>query len=999
MKVIIYLLFLSYIFLVKLENLNGQVFEQDSLALVDLYNTTNGNNWINNTNWLTAPVSSWYGITVVDNRVTEIDLLNNNLIGILPSNLYEMDSLRVLILRRNGLTGTVPSELGNLINLQTLNLSDNQLTGTIPSQLGNLSALQSLFLSGNNLNGGIPTNLGNLHFLQNLLLDDNQLTGSIPSELGNLPVLLNISLDNNQLTGPIPPELGQLLVLRYLILNANQLSGSIPSQLGSIISLHSLILNDNNLSGEIPPQLEYLSNLRNLRLEDNQLIGSMPPEIGNLSSLENLNLSNNQLSGNIPSELGNLTNLINLILINNQLAGHIPQSLGNLSNLQILSISINQLTGDAPPTLGNLANLVQLNLQNNQIVGLPDYSNTPIDSTILNLDVHNNKLTFEDIEPNIGIAPTFLYSPQDSIGERIDTTIIYGYSITLSVMVGGNYNQYQWRKNGNDIPGAVSNSYTINFAKVVHSGSYTCQITNGLATDLTLISRPTNLIVEYTATQQDSLVLAQLYNSTNGINWLNNTNWLNGPINTWYGITVSEGRVTGIDLDYNNLVGNIPPELGNLDQLVALSLNHNSFNGLIPQQLGNLSNLQILSLQAGQLSGPIPTELGNLVNLEELSIHQNQLSGIIPPELGNLLTLRIINLRNNQISGSIPAQIGFLTNLQTLNLSNNQLGDSIPSELGNLLNLNRLDLHNNALSGSIPAGLGNLSHLLVLDVSRNQIAGNIPFQMGNIDSLQNLNLSQNMLSGLIPIEIGNLLRLQYFNLYKNKFVDMPDFQNTPMTTSIKEITVQDNRLTFEDLEPNINIAQELFIYSPQDSIGIAIDTTIDVGDNFEMSVFVGGDSNSYHWMKDGIVIPGADSTVIIIVSTDTSDAGTYTCQITNSIVTELTIHRRPIHLKVSGSVEIKDGLSLFPTDFRLDQNYPNPFNPVTAIRFATPKTYRVSVKVFNILGEQMATICDDFLPAGEYEFEWNANNLSSGVYWYRLEAGNFSETRKMILIR
>ena len=66
-------------------SLLGQVEEQDSLALVALYDSTDGINWNNNTNWLTGPVSSWYGITVTGNRVTKIDLEDNNLQGNLPS--------------------------------------------------------------------------------------------------------------------------------------------------------------------------------------------------------------------------------------------------------------------------------------------------------------------------------------------------------------------------------------------------------------------------------------------------------------------------------------------------------------------------------------------------------------------------------------------------------------------------------------------------------------------------------------------------------------------------------------------------------------------------------------------------------------------------------------------------------------------------------------------------------------------------------------------------
>ncbi|MHC4321629.1 MAG: T9SS type A sorting domain-containing protein, partial [Planctomycetota bacterium] len=88
-----------------------------------------------------------------------------------------------------------------------------------------------------------------------------------------------------------------------------------------------------------------------------------------------------------------------------------------------------------------------------------------------------------------------------------------------------------------------------------------------------------------------------------------------------------------------------------------------------------------------------------------------------------------------------------------------------------------------------------------------------------------------------------------------------------------------------------------------------------------------------------------------------------------------------------------------PWEFELSQNYPNPFNPSTTIEFDLPKTSKVTLKIFNILGEEVATLVSDRLSAGSYSYEWDASNLASGVYLYRLEAGDFVQTKKMILLR
>jgi photosystem II stability/assembly factor-like uncharacterized protein len=88
-----------------------------------------------------------------------------------------------------------------------------------------------------------------------------------------------------------------------------------------------------------------------------------------------------------------------------------------------------------------------------------------------------------------------------------------------------------------------------------------------------------------------------------------------------------------------------------------------------------------------------------------------------------------------------------------------------------------------------------------------------------------------------------------------------------------------------------------------------------------------------------------------------------------------------------------------PKDFSLMQNYPNPFNPGTVIRYQLPVASQISIKVFNVLGNEIATLVNDYKPAGNYNVDFNAANLSSGVYFYSLTAGSFTETKKFILLR
>ena len=85
--------------------------------------------------------------------------------------------------------------------------------------------------------------------------------------------------------------------------------------------------------------------------------------------------------------------------------------------------------------------------------------------------------------------------------------------------------------------------------------------------------------------------------------------------------------------------------------------------------------------------------------------------------------------------------------------------------------------------------------------------------------------------------------------------------------------------------------------------------------------------------------------------------------------------------------------------YELAQNYPNPFNPVTMIRYQIPTAETVSLKVYDVLGKEVATLVSGRQEAGSYAVPFNASGLSSGMYFYRLQAGSFVETRKMMLVK
>lgn len=252
-------------------------------ALVALYNGTGGDDWVDNTGWLTdGDPCFWFGVSCSGG------------------------SIHTVFLQENQLIGSIPAEVGALANLHTLGLPGNQLTGPIPLELAGPSGLTSLNLRSNQLTGSVPAELGFLMNMQRLDLSQNQLTGSIPTQFGRLANLVSLELSANQLSGPIPTELGGLANLEALSLGLNQLTGTIPAEFAGLASLEFLQLDSNFLTGTIPVELAELANVRFLGLSLNSLTGAIPDELTGLASLDVLRLNSNQLTGQVPLALAQI---------------------------------------------------------------------------------------------------------------------------------------------------------------------------------------------------------------------------------------------------------------------------------------------------------------------------------------------------------------------------------------------------------------------------------------------------------------------------------------------------------------------------------------------------------------------------------------------------------------------------------------------------------------------------------------------------------------------
>lgn len=227
-------------------NLTGPVSQQERDALIAFYNATDGDNWTDNTNWLsTEPVGTWSFITTRGNKVIRLNIFGDA-----------------------GLNGQLPDEIGDLINLEMLSIGiEENLIGELPSSIGNLSELQRLRFQLTGNTGALPSSVGNLSNLWEIRIAATGMTGELPSSLGNLSNLTDLTLFGE----------------RVFAGNGQSFSGTIPASLGNLTSLNILDLSGNSFSGEVPTSLSNITNLLSLRLNDNDLVGSLPDLSGNVN--------------------------------------------------------------------------------------------------------------------------------------------------------------------------------------------------------------------------------------------------------------------------------------------------------------------------------------------------------------------------------------------------------------------------------------------------------------------------------------------------------------------------------------------------------------------------------------------------------------------------------------------------------------------------------------------------------------------------------------------
>ena len=669
------------------------VSAEEKQALLDLYNSTDGDNWTNtlanDKPWRAdIPVCDWFGVNMFQGKLYRLTLQDNNLSGVIPKSI---DQLKALVV---------------------LNLASNKLRGNIPAEFWDLTELTSFSLARNELSGGISESIEKLTKLDRFDLGDNTLSGSIPSSIGKLTLLRTIELDDNNLSGVIPESISMLESLQKLLLGSNQLEGEIPSEIGKLVNLTTLNLSNNNLEGNIPEEIDKLKNLRSLVLQNNNLSGAIPPSFVELNNLRNILLQRNMLSGEVPFNINNTNNIsinYNNFVFDDFESKYITYR-DNLSNFDYnpqnkvgQEETLFVIEGDSitlsSSTLTSPNNSYQWYKNGVAITGATT----------------KNYLIESATDADVG---TYYFEATNNIVEDL---ILTRNTITLELQ----------SSTGDCNVSAVQRQALIDLYNATDGTHWTNTINENEIWDIT---NPNSRVCDwYGVTVDDSFNVTEL---------LLNANNLRGQLPE----TINQlTELEKIDFSYNSISGLIPNNLGNLSELRSLNLKANNLVSSLPETIGGLREIEFFEVSENSLSGTIPVSIGEFVNVKEFRAANNKLSGSIPSSIGALREVSVINIAYNNLSNSLPESLYTLSKLDTLNLSSNRLTGTISQSVGSLENLKNLWLSNNSISG-VSKELGDIIGLNSVRLDYNRIGGDFPHLFTTTDKSQSeLRINNNRL--------------------------------------------------------------------------------------------------------------------------------------------------------------------------------------------------------------------------------------------------------------
>ncbi|XOV92651.1 MAG: T9SS type A sorting domain-containing protein [Bacteroidota bacterium] len=450
-------------------------FEEDSLALVSLYNNSNGANWSLNTNWLTGDLSTWNGVIVQNQRVTDLNLPGNNLDGFVPKDFGYADSLVNVDLSNNQLRDSLPDTWEQFYALTTANLANNDFISIPNLKLLNVPThnLTTLSVEGNKLQfGDIETNFGIGTFTyvpQDSVgaYRDTLFDAGTPSSL-----IYSITGSNNTYqwyrADDLPPHTEAALA------GENTDTYTIANPIFEDEDWYRLEINSNVIT-DLTLTTAYVNlGISSLKRDSTALLRLYDSTNGD-GWIDNTNWG----TGNIIGWTGVTLN-------------------GAQDRVIGLALPGNNLDGPVPAKFRDITKIETVDLSNNEITDLPNMS---FMTQLTTLDLSQNRLGFGEIEYNLPLSG-FEYSNQKNI--RIPDPVRrlqFGTDDSLKVKVSGTQNEYQWHfeqfQNAvatGPVDGATSTDYFLDSINYYSMGKYHLKVTSPAVPDLELRSDDFNMI-------------------------------------------------------------------------------------------------------------------------------------------------------------------------------------------------------------------------------------------------------------------------------------------------------------------------------------------------------------------------------------------------------------------------------------------------------------------------------------------------------------------------
>ena len=431
--------------------------------------------------------------------------------------------------------------------------------------------------------------------------------------------------------------------------------------------------------------------------------------------------------------------------------------------------------------------------------------------------------------------------------------------------------------------------------------------------------------------------------------------------------------------------GEIPTWLGEMLSFERLYVVNTNFEGEIPGELAFLNNLEVIEFYNNHyITGGLPDEFADLGTVTHFTFQNNSRMeiGQIPDWISDLTSISVLNLSGSGVTGTLPDLTG-MTNISVFNVSDNPgLTGDLPAQpfedapwtisgVGEVYSAERVSNSQGTFNISrtglnvneIPEWLNSTTvhrGMVELGFAGLGIEGEIPSWLGEIVWLERLALDDNAFTGPIPDEFVNLSRMDSLNLANNQLSgELPgNFENIGR------------------LGNDVMVLQHLILSGNENLIG-------------EVPIGLTDADRMRHFMIDGTQLCTSSGMDKWLESISENGLFYFPWRYTG----------------VNANEEFCDELvSAEPIDerayiFQLGQNYPNPFNPATTIDYEVPMEGHVTLHLYNVLGQRVATLVNDTQSAGRHQVNLDATRLASGSYIYRLVAGDRSLTRTMMLIK